>query len=43
MLGITKGQTYDLDLFNAERHTNESHFRIDTSIAFTNCAPILIR
>jgi fibro-slime domain-containing protein len=42
-LGITKGETYDLDLFNAERHTNESHFRIDTSIAFTNCAPILIR
>jgi fibro-slime domain-containing protein len=41
--GITVGNTYPLDLFHAERHTSESNFRIDTSIAFTNCNPIIIR
>jgi fibro-slime domain-containing protein len=40
--GITIGGSYPLDLFHAERHTNESHFRIDTSIAFTNCEPIIL-
>ncbi len=40
-LGITKGKTYPLAVFQAERHTVESHFRIDTSIAFTNCNPII--
>lgn len=32
-LGITVGNTYDFDLFFAERHTTQSNFRIDTSIA----------
>jgi fibro-slime domain-containing protein len=40
-LGIQKGQTYGLSVFQAERHTSESHFRIDTSIEFTNCNPII--
>ncbi len=31
-LGLTPGETYAFDLFFAERHTNDSHFRIDTSI-----------
>jgi fibro-slime domain-containing protein len=31
-LGLTEGQTYDLDVFFAERHTVGSDFRIDTSI-----------
>ena len=31
-LGLTAGNTYDFDLFFAERHTTESNFRIDTSI-----------
>ena len=31
-LGLTRGATYDFDLFFAERHTNESNFRFDTSI-----------
>jgi fibro-slime domain-containing protein len=31
-LGITKGNTYSLDMFFAERHTVDSHFRIDTTI-----------
>ena len=33
-LGLTVGETYDFDLFFAERHTSESNFRIDTSIGF---------
>lgn len=40
-LGIVKGKTYPLAVFSAERHTTESHFRIDTSIEFTNCVPII--
>lgn len=32
-LGLTAGNTYDFDLFFAERHTVASTFRIDTSIA----------
>ncbi len=31
-LGLIPGNDYDFDLFFAERHTTESHFRIDTSI-----------
>lgn len=31
-LGISKGNTYDLDVFHAERHTSESHFRMVTTI-----------
>ena len=31
-LGLTKGQTYSLDLFGAERHVTGSHYRIHTSI-----------
>jgi fibro-slime domain-containing protein len=31
-LGITKGETYPLDVFHAERHTTRSNFRIETSI-----------
>jgi len=39
-LGITKGNVYALDLFFAERHTVDSHFRIDTTIGcFTPLPP----
>ena len=31
-LGITTGNKYTLDFFFAERHTVESHFRIETTI-----------
>ena len=31
-LGISRGNTYDLDVFHAERHTTESNFRIETTI-----------
>jgi fibro-slime domain-containing protein len=40
-LGISKGNTYPLDLFHAETHTNASHFRIDTNLIFTNCGIIV--
>jgi fibro-slime domain-containing protein len=40
-LGITIGQNYDLDLFHAERHTDQSNFRVDTNLAFVNCGTII--
>jgi fibro-slime domain-containing protein len=40
--GLEIGKTYPLDLFHAERHTDASHFRVETSIEFTNCNPIII-
>ena len=40
-LGLAKGQTYDLELFQAERHTFESNFRIDTNFDFANCGYII--
>ena len=39
---LSKGTTYPLDIFYNERHTVSSHFRMDTSIAFNNCNPIII-
>jgi fibro-slime domain-containing protein len=32
-LGITPGQTYSMDIFHAERHTDGSNFRVTTNIA----------
>jgi fibro-slime domain-containing protein len=40
-LGITVGQTYDLDLFHAERHTDASNFHVETNLAFVNCGTII--
>lgn len=40
-LGIVKGKTYDFAIFQAERHTVDSHFRMQTSIEFTNCNAII--
>ena len=40
-LGLVVGQTYPLDLFHAERHTNQSNFRIQSSLNFSNCDPIV--
>lgn len=40
-LGLSPGHLYDLDLFFAERHSVESHFRMDTSIVLEpTSAPI---
>ncbi|WP_437730926.1 fibro-slime domain-containing protein [Sorangium sp. So ce1335] len=41
-LGITPGQEYPLDFFHAERHTTESNFAIQSTLAFTNCEPIFV-
>ncbi|HEX3696046.1 MAG TPA: fibro-slime domain-containing protein [Polyangia bacterium] len=40
-LGITKGGSYPLDLFHAERHTDASNFRVDTNFVFVNCGVIV--
>jgi fibro-slime domain-containing protein len=39
-LGLTKGMEYDIELFNAERHTTASNFRVDTNLAFSNCGTV---
>ncbi|WP_438023067.1 fibro-slime domain-containing protein [Sorangium sp. So ce233] len=41
-LGIVPGQEYPLDFFHAERHTTESNFAIQSTLAFTNCEPIFV-
>lgn len=41
-LGLSKGNTYPIDIFQAERHTTQSNFRVETTLAFSNCAPIVI-
>lgn len=38
-LGITPGNTYPMDIFHAERRTNESNFRIETTIGCFNPTP----
>jgi fibro-slime domain-containing protein len=42
-LGISPGNSYDLAVFNAERHTTQSNFRIDTTLVFTDCGQIPIQ
>lgn len=39
--GLEVGQVYPIDLFQAERRTSESNFRIETTLDFTNCGEIL--
>jgi fibro-slime domain-containing protein len=39
-LGITPGNAYALDLFQAERHQSSSTFRVDTNLEFVNCGVI---
>lgn len=31
-LGLARGQTYNMDIFHAERHTADSNYRVETSI-----------
>jgi fibro-slime domain-containing protein len=40
-LGISPGGTYQMDIFHAERHTNESNFRIETNIRCFE--PVVVR
>lgn len=39
-LGLVKGQVYPMAIFNAERHTNLSNFRVDTTLEFTDCGQV---
>jgi len=39
-LGLTVGDAYDLAVFHAERHTTESNFQIQTTLAFTDCGQV---
>jgi len=41
-LGIVKGQSYALALFNAERHTTASHCKIQTTMQFTDCGTVSV-
>ncbi|AUX24644.1 hypothetical protein SOCEGT47_051830 [Sorangium cellulosum] len=41
-LGLELGGEYSLDFFHAERHTTASNFKIQSSLAFTNCEPIFV-
>jgi fibro-slime domain-containing protein len=41
-LGLVAGQTYDLDLFFAERNVVQSNFRIDTSIVLKPKTPEVV-
>ena len=40
MLGLAQGGVYPLDLFHAERHTEGSTFRVDTTLGFVDCGTI---
>ncbi len=42
-LGLVLGGEYSLDVFQAERYTDQSNFRVETSLSFTNCEPIIVR
>lgn len=41
-LGLVAGQEYPIDFFQAERMTSQSNFHVETSLAFTNCDPIIV-
>lgn len=36
---LTNGETYSLKIFHAERHTNQSNFKIDTTIQLRQVSP----
>jgi fibro-slime domain-containing protein len=40
-LGIEPGKEYPLDFFQAERHSTGSNFKIQSTLTFTNCDPII--
>jgi len=39
-LGLVKGNIYPLELFQAERHSAGSHFRLDSTLAVVDCGSI---
>ena len=42
-LGLVPGQEYPIDFFQAERMTSQSNFHVETSLAFANCNPIIVK
>ena len=42
-LGLTKGTVYELAVFHAERHTDQSNFQIQTTLSFVDCGEAVIR
>ena len=40
-LGLKIGKVYPFDMFQTERHTNESNFRADTTLNFVDCGTIV--
>ncbi len=42
-LGLQKDSIYELAVFHAERHTDQSNFEIQTTLAFTDCGSIIIQ
>ncbi|MDB4990149.1 MAG: hypothetical protein JWN04_5327 [Myxococcaceae bacterium] len=41
-LGLTKGQTYPIDIFHAERHTNQSNYHIETTIDLSCITNVMV-
>lgn len=39
-LGLEKGNVYPLDLFQAERHSTGSHYRIDSTLSLVDCGSV---
>jgi fibro-slime domain-containing protein len=39
-LGLVKGGVYPLDLFHAERHSNGSRFRMDSTLSVVDCGSV---
>jgi fibro-slime domain-containing protein len=39
-LGLVKGNVYPLDLFQAERHSSGSHYRIDSTLSLVDCGSV---
>jgi fibro-slime domain-containing protein len=40
-LEISKGGTYPIELFHAERRTDASHFKVETNFVFVDCGQII--
>ena len=38
---LERGKDYPLDLFHAERHTRQSHFRIDMTLSLVDCGTLV--
>lgn len=41
-MGLTDGQTYEVDMYFAERHRTQSNFRIETNLCLEPVAPTIV-